>query len=175
MQGRDAGDLAEFMVMVCGYQAGRTVGWSRRLEQDRLDFAQDLLVEVLGALPRHDPTRGTPEALINIVAGTRKYSLLRRKINRTRRARAVAYHDGHEPVAGGSPDPLECEELRRAVQGALEHLRPEDRLCCELIARCGSMAAAARALGWTRDQVRAARRRALAVFYDEGLGADGLR
>lgn len=168
-------DFADFIICTCEYNAGRTVGWSAARHHDRIDLAGELMADVVAALGRHDPAKGTPEALVNVVASTRRYSWLRKQYAKKRAGTAVSLEMLQDTPAAKEPDPLEREELETRVRRAQECLDEDDRLACEHIALGGSVAAAARTLNVSRDRVRAARRRALVVFESEALCASGLR
>jgi DNA-directed RNA polymerase specialized sigma24 family protein len=86
------------------------------------DVAQDALVLLLSSgLPRFDASRGTPEALVRVIARNRAFSLLRR--------RALGARAGEELGASGRERAGEAEHRRVEAAADLEKvlrlLRPD--------------------------------------------------
>ena len=93
------------------------------------ELAQDTFVKAFRSLGAFDPARRLSTWLFRIAHNT--------AIDALRRARPpvvplTGSGDGEEPAAAASPDPVEQQALRRALERAMAELRPEARAAVAL-------------------------------------------
>lgn len=138
---------------------------------DEEDISSELMAHLLEVWPRLDPRRGSPEAFINQVVGTRLVSILRHRRAQKRRGttRSIDADDARAVEHPCSSDRWPRQiDLRVDLEIAYGMLTsPQRELCDQLL--WDVLTSAAKDLGLPRSTLRYAALKIRKVFRDAGL------
>ncbi len=124
-----------------------------RGEQDRLDLAQDILLQLWRAWPRFDPTRAKLTTWMYRIALNVAISALRRPAA-AQAARMTPLDDGgHEPALAVEPAATERDDRLAQLHAAIATLAPLDRALVILHLEDNSHARIAEVLGLGESNV----------------------
>jgi RNA polymerase sigma-70 factor, ECF subfamily len=131
-----AGSQSAFEQIVHRYQRP-VISLIARITGDRMqaeDLAQQTFVKAFRSLAAFDTTRRLSSWLFRIAQNTAIDAMRRsRSLPASTEAVPIGSADGpDEPAAPPGPDPVERQELGRALEQALAQLRPDQRAAIEL-------------------------------------------
>lgn len=182
----------EYIQSTVGYWARVVARRHRLTRQDKEDFKQDLLLDLLRRLRLFDARRASRRTFISRVAAHRAVTLIEHRYAQVRDPRMVAlsldepldWADGDpgtyadvvdtDGVVGSRPDAgSECQRkilLRIELEAALKDLPPELQELCVLLGEGRPVQEIARRQGLHRDTVDRHRAKVRKILRGRGLG-----
>lgn len=161
--------LLDFAEMVIAAEVRKLVRSGTIRRADAEDTRGEMMLILMTVWDLHDPKRGTREAFINKVVGTRLVSFLRAKYakKRGRHPQSLDAASGVvAPVAVGESD--RDTDLRLDVMDAINSLPPRQRDIVDVLAR-ENVSDAAKELDLARSTLRGVCASIRTDFYDRGL------
>ncbi len=161
--------LIDFAEMVIAAEVRKLVRSGTIRRADAEDTRGEMMAILLTVWDMYDPIRGTREAFINKVVGTRLVSFLRAKYAKKRGRQPQALDAASSVAAPIAAEDTENDMHRRFdVEDAIRALPPDQREIANVLLR-ENVSDAAKELDMARSTLRGACAAIRANFYDRGL------
>lgn len=181
-----------YALRVIRFKAAQLAGRGAFTDCDREDVEQELMLDLLGRMPKHDPSRGAISTFVSRVVEHRVATLLepRRAEKRDWRRNGASLHDevedgegarvelwrtlsrdaDHRRTGGSDGQAPGASDIRLDVRAAVDTLPPQLRDLCRWLLHY-SVTEVSRATGIPRSTLHGRLKEIRARFEDAGLDA----